>query len=265
MGAAGGRQALDLLRESATAAGFEDVEFLEEPAAAALGHHRRQATSRRTLVVDIGGGTTDIALADAGGPGAAPDVLRSWGLPQGGTDVDIELSMREFMPLLGKDVTPTPVHCYYQAAAVHDVERQRTFKRSAFDEVAAPYAERLARLQDGGNTVRFNRGVERAKIGLSADDHARVELDFIEPGLVLGVTRAALDESAARFLASLRALLQGVERDLERAPDVLYVTGGMSRAPYVVQAAAAVFPDAELVAGDASLGVVSGLAAAASR
>lgn len=265
MGDAGGLQALAILREAAAMAGFVHVDFLEEPAAAALGHHHQSGVSRRTLVVDVGGGTTDIALADVGGNTPAPDVLRAWGLAQGGTDVDIDLSMRAFMPMLGKDVTPTPVHHYYQAAAVHDLERQRTFKQATFADLAPPYAARLARLQEGGNTIRFNRGVERAKIELSTATTTRVDLGYIDSGLVVDTTRAGLDDAAARFLASLHALLATVDTELERPPDVVFVTGGMSRAPYVQAAITRVFPTAALVAGDASLGVVAGLATAAAN
>ena len=265
MGDAGGVQALAILREAAALAGFADVASLEEPAAAALGHHRRSQASRRTLVVDVGGGTTDIALADLGGSAQAPDVLQAWGLAQGGSDVDIDLSMRAFMPSLGKDVTPTPVHQYYQAAAVHDLERQRAFGLARFADVAPPYAARLSRLQEGGATIRLNRGVERAKIALSTTTLARVDLDYLEAGLALEVGSGALDDAAARFLAGLRALLASVASQLERLPDEVFVTGGMSRAPYVRAEIVHAFPAATLVAGDASLGVVAGLAAAAAR
>ena len=55
-----------------------------------------------------------------------------------------------------------------------------------------------------------------------------------------------------------------VEGELERQPQTIYLTGGMSRAPYVQRAVTALFPGAEAVLGNASLGVVSGLAIAAS-
>jgi hypothetical chaperone protein len=51
--------------------------------------------------------------------------------------------------------------------------------------------------------------------------------------------------------------------DLPNQPDSVYLTGGMSRSPYVPAAAKEVFPGAEIVTGDASLGVVTGLAHAA--
>jgi len=264
MGEAGGVQAVEILTDAAHAAGFEAVEFLEEPAAAAIGFHRGERDQRRTLVVDIGGGTTDVAIADVGGPAAAPRILGSWGLAQGGTDVDIELSMRRFMPLFGKGSTPTPVHQFYEAAAVHDLQRQASFKRTAFQHVEAPFNTRLAQLQAVGNTIRLNRAVERSKIQLSEHANASMRLDYIEPGLEAQLDRAALDESASRFLSSLDALLGTVESELARPPEIIYLTGGMSRAPYVQRAVMAMFPGAEHVLGNASLGVVSGLAIAAS-
>ena len=87
------------LVEAAAQAGFDSIEFLEEPAAAALHYHAGSPQRHTTLVVDIGGGTTDIALADVGGE-AAPRVLRAWGVGNGGTDVDLALSMAQVMPLL---------------------------------------------------------------------------------------------------------------------------------------------------------------------
>lgn len=264
MGEAGGLQAIGILTDAAHAAGFEAVEFLQEPAAAAMGYHRDQREQRRALVVDIGGGTTDVAIADIGGPAARPAILRSWGLAQGGSDVDIELSMRSFMPLFGKGCTRTPVHQFYEAAAVHDLQRQASFRRTAFHQVEAPFDARLAQLQAFGNTIRLSGAVERTKIRLSEHPDAWVPLDYIELGLEAQVDRACLDESASRFLWSLRGLLGAVAGELDRQPDTVYLTGGMSRAPYVRSAVTGLFPDARTVLGNASLGVVSGLAVAAS-
>ena len=67
MGAQGEAQALALLREAAGVAGFEAVDFLEEPVAAALQHHAGSPARHAALVFDIGGGTTDVAWAELGG------------------------------------------------------------------------------------------------------------------------------------------------------------------------------------------------------
>src|SRR5690606_25193589 len=70
IGAAGNDQALDILRSAALAAGFDEVEFLEEPAAAAMHFHADSTQRNDAVFVDVGGGTTDIAHASVGGDSA---------------------------------------------------------------------------------------------------------------------------------------------------------------------------------------------------
>ncbi|MGO4221453.1 Hsp70 family protein [Lysobacter sp. TAF61] len=260
---AGGAQALEILTDAAYAAGFDSVDFLEEPAAAAFGYHRGVTTPRRTLILDIGGGTTDIALANVGGPAAAPVIDGSWGDPVGGTDVDIELSMRGVMALFGKGVTPTAVHRYYEASTVHDLERQNRFQHASFKHVEAPFGARLEQLKLPGHTVRLNRAVEQAKIRLSDEDRVEFELDYIEDGLQVRLDKARLEDAASPFLRHLCELMRRARAELPYEPEVVYLTGGMSRSPYVPVAVREVFPDAAIVTGDASLGVVTGLAHAA--
>ena len=60
------RLSLEILQTAAIAAGFDQVDFLEEPAAAAMHYHVSHATRHDTVVVDIGGGTTDIAVFSDG-------------------------------------------------------------------------------------------------------------------------------------------------------------------------------------------------------
>ncbi len=259
MGDAGGDQALSILREAADIAGFDAITFLEEPAAAALHHHAISPHRHTTLVVDIGGGTTDIALAEIGGDDA-PRVHRAWGVPNGGTDVDLALSLAHFMPLFGKGVTRTPVHHYVEAATVQDMPRQRDFQKRDFRDVEAPFGARLQALQEDGGTTRLYRGVEGMKVRLSGNDAAEHVLDYIDPALRVTATRGNLETASARFLDHIGALLDEVRTDLPQPPDSLFLTGGMSGAPYVQAAARARFPAARVVLGDPSLGVVSGLA-----
>lgn len=265
MGAAGGDQALEILREAALGAGFDEVDFLEEPVAAALGHHAQSAQRHRALVVDIGGGTSDITLAEVGGV-QPPQVLGSWGIARGGVDVDLALSLSRFMPLFGKGATRVPAHHFVEAATVHDVIRQRDFqRRDAYREVPEPFGPRLIALQDIGNTTRLSRAVEAAKIELSSHDRNRAALDYIEAGLTQDVLAPDLSAAAEGFLGFLTELLGEVAAQIGEPPQVVFLTGGMSRAPYVREAAQRCFPAAQLVAGDPSLGVVSGLAFAAQK
>jgi hypothetical chaperone protein len=62
----------------------------------------------------------------------------------------------------------------------------------------------------------------------------------------------------------MRALLEGIRAE-RGMPDAVVFTGGMSRAPLVRALAAGVFPGVREVLGEASLGVVAGLARAAAE
>ncbi|RZA32928.1 MAG: heat-shock protein Hsp70 [Lysobacteraceae bacterium] len=259
MGPQGGEQALDILAEAAQIAGFEAVDFLEEPVAAALHYHAGSATRHSTLVVDIGGGTTDIAHAQVGGS-QAPVVHRAWGLPNGGTDVDLALSMAHFMPVFGRGDTRMPAHHFVDAAMVQDMPRQRAFHRRDFSEVPAPYNARLQALQEDGGTTRLYRAVESMKMRLSEHEHGQHALDYIDASLAVSASREDLRQASADFLSRLQRLLQEVALALESPPDSVFLTGGMSRAPYVQALVRAAFPQARMVHGDPSLGVVSGLA-----
>ncbi|RXR06009.1 Hsp70 family protein [Pseudoxanthomonas composti] len=263
MGEAGNDQALEILQAAATAAGFDRVRFLEEPSAAAMRHHAASDTRHEVVVVDIGGGTTDVAHADVGGA-LPPAVRRAWGIARGGTDVDLALSLAGYMPLFGRGITRVPNHHYAEAATVHDLTRQREFRLHKYDSVDAPYGPRLQALQDTGNTARLARGVERSKIVLSGAAQHTDTLDYIEPALSVTLQAAGLTQAAESFLGQMRELLAQVAADIGHDPDAVFLTGGMSRAPYVQQVVREAFPRARLVHGDPSFGVVQGLALAAS-
>lgn len=146
---------------------------------------------------------------------------------------------------------------------VQDMPRQREFRSHRYDEVPAPFGKRLQALQDTGNTARLYRVVEQCKIALSGEPGHHSALDFIERSLTVDTDAALLDNAASGYLRELRTLLDQVRADIGHDPAVVFVTGGMSRAPYLRAAAAAAFPAAQLVIGDASFGVVAGLAHAA--
>jgi len=262
IGDAGNDQALAILREAALGAGFDKVAFMEEPAAAAMHYHATSGQPHEAIIVDIGGGTTDIAHARVGG-GEPPRIHRAWGIARGGTDIDLALSLAAYMPLFGRGITRVPTHHYVEAAMVQDMTRQRDFRQHRYDHVEDPYGSRLQALQDTGNTARLYREVERAKISLSGAAAHASPLPFIEKGLQTDTSAEGLGQAAHGYLGQLRELLDQVRQDIGQAPDAVFMTGGMSRAGYLRQAAADAFPEARQVHGDASFGVVQGLALAA--
>jgi hypothetical chaperone protein len=263
MGAEGSEQAIGILREAAGMAGFDAVSFLEEPAAAAMHYHQSLGVRQHALIVDIGGGTTDVAHAELGG-GTPPHILRSWGLPKGGTDLDVNLSLHSFMPLLGKGSIRVPKHQFVEAASVHNLPKQREFRQQDYRLVDEPYGARLRALQELGATTRLNQVAERTKIALSGASRHHVTLDFIEPELAVEAGSDDLDAAMEPFLGRLERTLDTVRRDLAEQPASVFLTGGTSRSPQIKASVQSCFPGIVLVHGDPSLGVVSGLAVAAS-
>jgi len=262
IGAAGNDQALDILHTAAIAAGFDSVDFLEEPAAAAMHYHAESAQEHDAVVVDIGGGTTDVAHARVGGV-QAPKIHRAWGIARGGTDIDLALSLGAYMPLFGRGHSRVPAHHYVEAAMVQDMTRQRDFRQHNYREAEAPWGARLQALQDTGNTARLYREVERCKIALSSAPEHTSALDFIERGLGVDVDPSRLEAAAGSYLGELTGLLEQVRADIGHDPAAIFLTGGMSRAGYLQAAVAAAFPGSTLVRGNPSFGVVHGLAWAA--
>ncbi|BDU22430.1 heat-shock protein Hsp70 [Dyella sp. GSA-30] len=264
MGAKGSEQAIDILREAAAIAGFDTVNFLEEPAAAAMHYHKSLDTRQPALIVDIGGGTTDVTFAQLGGD-EHPQIVRNWGLPKGGTDLDVALSLHSFMPLLGKDTVRVPQHQFVEAASVHNLPKQREFRKQNYRLIPEPFGSRLRALQELGATTRLNQLAERTKITLSTEANYQADLDFIESKLAAETDREDFDAAIESFLQQLERTLGTVRSDLEQLPDSVFLTGGTSRSPQIRERVKQSFPEMPLVLGDPSLGVVSGLAVAASE
>lgn len=265
IGPQGEHQAIEILSEAAKAAGFKKVDFVYEPSAAAVSYHTNSNNTHHALIIDVGGGTTDVALAKVGTDSAQPHILNTWGNPKGGTDVDLGLSLRSVMPLFGKGICAellAPV--FVDAASVSDLNRQKVFSDRRFPGTSPPYSSRLAELQQPGIPVRLNRDVEKLKIELSESTHSERPLDYIEPNLVARAQKADLALGAERFMRTFQELLGEVRNETQNYSPVLFLTGGMSRAPYVIDAIKEAFPECNFAPSDASLGVVDGLSVYAS-
>src|SRR5690606_38493722 len=128
--------------------------------------------------------------------------------------------------------------------------RQRAFHKRDFSEVPAPYNDRLQALQHDGGTTRLYRGVEAMKMRLSEHQASRHELDYIDAALSVAASRDDLTVASVDFLGRLTRLLQEVAAELTVPPDSVFLTGGMSRAPYVQAVVRDAFPQARLVHGD---------------
>jgi hypothetical chaperone protein len=123
----------------------------------------------------------------------------------------------------------------------------------------------LRALQRLGATTRLNQLAERIKIELGDLACSDADLAFIENDLAIEVGRQDLLQAADDFSQRLRRLLAQARDDMAEKPLSIFLTGGSSRSPLLREDVRASFPGVVIVAGDPSLGVVSGLAAASSK
>jgi len=274
-----------VLAEIAREIGFDAVSFQYEPIAAALHHETRLSDEEIALIVDIGGGTSDVSLLRLGParraqPDRSADILGNDGIRLGGTDFDRMLSLAEALPHLGfgaatKGGTGTmPRHYYLDLATWHRINviyaRQTlTDLKALRHEIDRPeLIDRFLRLIDGENGHALAMEVERAKIALSGAEAERLMLSPLcaAPNPVL--RRAAAEAVLAPALARLEALILRVLAQAGLAPsqvDSVFLTGGSSRLPALTGLMTRLLPEARHSRGDDFGSVGTGLALEARR
>lgn len=283
-GEEGNRQAVAILERAAVAAGFEHIEFLFEPIAAALDYERTIERDVIALVLDAGGGTTDCSMVRIGPsyremPNRQASVLGYSGDRIGGTDFDVKLAIHRIMPHFGKDTLlssglPVPSPVYWNAVTINDVHALADFASERtgreIEQLLAHAQEkdkvaRLLELHQGRHTYRLNRSAELGKIALSDRDTISLPLQYIEPEFVLSLSRDDLRAAVGRELDKFIGLMQEAQAQAGVAPDVIYVTGGTAKSPMIEECLRAHYGDVDIVVGDLFGSVTSGLATWAQR
>ena len=194
------------LRDCYLAAGFEEVEFLAEPEAAALACRALGTGGAAGLVVDIGGGTSDFTafVVEDG----EVRVLASHGIRLGGTDFDQAVSMAHAMPLLGlggelrremgPGLLPVPKAIYADLATwakIPFLYAPATRREAALMARLATDPARMERLvrvleEELGHELAF--AVERGKIAANEDAARGAHRDGVHRARPVGAALARL-------------------------------------------------------------------------
>jgi hypothetical chaperone protein len=247
-GAVGDRQAEDLLRSAARQVGFNEIEFMLEPVAAALHFEQHLTKDICVLVLDIGGGTTDCSMINVGPSHRQhrrEGVLGYYaGRRSGGVELDIQLAISKLMPHLGRGCCEVPDQVYWDAAKVNDIPAQGRFFSAARGHelelhLSRAGAEqkrlirRLVSLRSGGQTLRLNRSAELAKIHLTDHEFCQHPLGYLEDDLVADISRNEFRAAIERNVESFLQLVIEVEVQAGVKPDLVYVTGGTAKSPIV--------------------------------
>lgn len=271
------------LRSCYLAAGFQEVDFMPEPEAAAIADGALDQSGTTGLIVDVGGGTSDFSLFRSDGNGVT--ILANHGVRIGGTDFDRAINIDWVMPLLGKGTelrkamgpgtSPTPNAIYNDLATWEKIPFVYTPQNRRMVAEMVRLAEepgKLSRLatvldEELGHELAF--AVERGKIAANGGEgQARILLDLIEPGLFTPLPAGAMAESLARYAELLREGAREVLRvsglDASKVERVVYV-GGSSLMSMVSDTMKQEFPNARHSFSEVFTAVADGLAIAAGR
>jgi hypothetical chaperone protein len=269
---------------AAKAEGFKNVETQLEPIAAALAYEATLTHEELSLIVDLGGGTSDFVVARLSPERAkqvdrTADILGRSGVHIGGTDFDRRLSIDKVMPHLGYDVLlgekrlPMPQHLFHDLATWHKIPFLYTsqnlhYLRSIVLTASEP--DLLRRLIDViayRNGHRIAGEVEAAKIALSDAERTAFALP-IEPPVSVELTRVDVDRAVHHDTTRLIETIDQCCRLAAVNPeqiDSVFLTGGSTGIPAVRNRILAHVPKARPVSGDMFGSVGLGLAIDAAR
>ncbi|PIE10832.1 MAG: hsp70 family protein [Rhodobacterales bacterium] len=267
-------QALEDLRAAYELAGFAEVSFLPEPEAAALA----SGGEGLSLIVDIGGGTSDFTLF------RDQEIIASHGVRIGGTDFDRALSLAHVMPLLGMGagigkefgagLHPAPKALFLDLASwekIPFVYGDATLREVRRWEKLAQEPVLFARLGEVleshlGHDVAF--AVEDGKIAANGGAAGQIDLSLVERGLAAALTPDDLLRDLADYRAGIR---EAAEETLERAGcaqtavDRVVFVGGSSLMGVVRDEMTDLMPGARQEVSEVFTAVADGLAIAAGR
>ncbi|UWR30107.1 Hsp70 family protein [Sulfitobacter sp. W002] len=279
-------QALTDLREAYGRAGFDHVDFMNEPEAAALANRAALRPGDLGLVIDIGGGTSDFTLFRQRGNDEI-DILESHGIRLGGTDFDRSLSIGRVMPQLGMgseirhafggDTHIAPNAIFNDLATwakIPFLYGADTRKAAAELHKFAEHPKRLARLvkvldEELGHDLAF--AVEAGKIrangaGAEGDAEPVIDVSMLKPRATLPLPRDWMRKRLSKLAAQMGDAAETTAQNAGIAPgavDRLIFVGGSSLMEVVEAEMRTRFPRAKGHRGAALTAIVEGLALSA--
>ncbi|WP_434340683.1 molecular chaperone [Motilimonas cestriensis] len=272
------QQALKILTQAGLKAGFKDIEFQFEPIAAGFAFEAELNQDQKVLVIDIGGGTTDISLMEMGPSynqllDRQTQILGHSGERIGGNDFDINFALRGLMPLFGLDSElttgkPMPSKALFDAVAINDVGSQTRFysrdnlltlKELRKDSCVPEQIARLLHVQQHKQSYQLVNTAEQSKKQLSELTLHFADLGYIESGLGRELSQTILAQASSPLLTRIKALIDETLQQAQTQPDVIFITGGSAKSPAITQFLQQEYPATKLVAGDHFGSVTTGL------
>lgn len=229
------------VQAAVAAAGFPNVEIVAEPVAAMLYHAFLgdvvfESRPQRWLILDIGGGTTDLAIVETAEAGAQPRVIHTFGRNFGGKDFDTLLLEKWVLTRCWSGPPPKPQERLALLRFVRDFKEQ--------------FSRRISRgIQEGWvpEQLRHAQNYRGMQISLNRQEF---EDDSLGKPLIdrfAGVLRDGFVRSQVNL------------RDIDR----VILTGGSARWYFIQEAASSFFGhEACIISENPELTIVKGLSLA---
>jgi hypothetical chaperone protein len=278
------KRAIEVMVAAAKNSGFKYIDFEYEPIAAALSYERKLTHEVRTLVVDIGGGTTDATMILL-----SPDyidmvdrsthILSSKGARVGGVDIDHAFCMGEFCPYFGKESldlsgniinrdAPISNTIYSGLSTQTDLVKRQGYLNSLdmiqlhYDRSSGQMKERLGRLlklRKENLHYRLHSSVETAKKLLSEKPEIALPLNYTDSNFSISLSRSQLDEALDHIVYRIRRIIDEAIQEAGVNPECIYITGGSTKSPILIDKLFSSFEKNILAYGDQLSSVGEGL------
>lgn len=262
-------QSENALAKIAASVGFKNVRFQFEPIAAAFAHEKRIEDDQLSLIIDLGGGTSDFTVirmsANRGlEEDRSKDILATAGIRVGGTHLDERLGMKFFMPALGlgteyRDVYDgdkimnAPITVYADLASwprVHFAQTQKAIRETQELIRQALDPEKLRKLlsiQQGQQGHAFLQSIEQSKIALT-DRTSHIQR-FPAIDAEIPITRDGFEESIEGEISKISKTMTACLADAgvtESDIKLVVLTGGSTELPIINKLVKTRFPDARI-------------------
>jgi len=271
------------LRKAAELAGFEEVQFLPEPVAAARAFGAAADREELALIGDFGGGTSDFTLLRVvPGEHAQGEVLGVGGVAVAGDALDAALMRAKVARHFGAEVRyrtpfganvlqmPQGIVTHLCSPAHLSILQRRDVasfladvRRWSLSSTDRQRMDQLTVLVEDTQGFHLFEAIERAKKELSSATRSQVV--FSHPGIELRepVTRPEFEEASGREVAAIvQCLDETVRAAGVRFEDVGVVccTGGTAKVPRIAAELRGRMPGARLLHLKGFHSVVEGLA-----
>lgn len=270
------------MEKAARFAGFEEIQFLPEPLAAAFDLRSRLKEEKLVLVGDFGGGTSDFTLLKISAkPFHQDDVLSIEGCPLAGDALDsvfmkerlsahFGAKSRYQLPLSSNVLTMPPSvseRLQHPAHIVHLKEKEtfefiRTVRQCAMSAKDQEGVERLLALVEEQLIFSFFEAIEAAKRGLSTKNEYQFLFD--EPGV--RVQEMLLKKDFQYWADPVKTqIFEALDRALSSAGltaqdvDLVCLTGGTAKVPLIREALVSRFGNEKLQSTESFHSVQKGL------